>query len=74
MTRNAIATMRRGERIREPDAENRRIAPLACMNEWGHVTMHEALTTAIADSRPHHLLPLQVTGETSCAKAVGLAP
>jgi hypothetical protein len=52
VTRNAIATMRRGERTREPDAENRRIAPLACMNEWGHVTMHEALTTAIADSRP----------------------
>lgn len=52
VTRNAIATMRRGNKIREPDAENRRITPLACMNEWGHVTMHVALTTAIADSRP----------------------
>ena len=35
VTRKAVRDLGRGDQIREPDAENRRLAPLVFLSEWG---------------------------------------
>jgi len=53
VTRKAVRDLGRGDKIREPDAENRRLArPLVFLSEWGKVSRHACFESAVTDVCP----------------------
>ena len=60
VTRKAVRDIGRGDKIREPDAENRRLAPLVFLSEWGKVSRHACFESAVTDVCPS----LASAGET----------
>jgi len=52
VTRRAVKRRGQGHELLQPNAENRRLAPLASLDSWGRLTLSQGLTKAFADSRP----------------------
>jgi len=49
--RQSIATRGRATRLHEPDADNRKLAPLAYINEFGHITYCNSLQAEFKRTR-----------------------
>ena len=47
--RKAIVALGQGNQIRDPVADSRKVAPLACFTEWGEVVTHEFIRTYRAE-------------------------
>ena len=51
VTRKAIARCGQALKISEPEAENKKLAPLAYLGNWGKITHHDAFKSHIDKSR-----------------------
>ena len=50
--RQSVANRGKGLKLHEPDADNRKLAPLAHINEFGHITYCDSLQAEFKRTRP----------------------